>query len=249
MSDWLKDFLRDSEAKGFGNSPKKTPRFFSPPTPKSTEGTTKTPAVGYVVENYNPESQRKSEETTDSGSRTESVDSAPPGDSTKLTKPLSEGHQAIYDTAARSRPSDVRDAHWAAALRGLRAFLAAGYGEEAARLGWPAHELFRVPTPWVRDEWRGAGLQIGDGEVTEITASRIGYRASSGAQLAVCRTGPHDYAAGYRTRLKARGEDACREEVQLRVFEAVVGDYLANNPSVTIDQAAASVRAAINGEQ
>ena len=57
-----------------------------------------------------------------------------------------------------------------------------------------------------------------------------------------------NYAATYRARIKSLGDDACKQEFQLRTFEAVVAIYCANNPSATIDQAAAAVRSAINRE-
>ena len=33
-------------------------------------------------------------------------------------------------------------------MRGLRTFLATGQADEALSLGWPEHELFRVPKLW-----------------------------------------------------------------------------------------------------
>ena len=58
-----------------------------------------------------------------------------------------------------------------------------------------------------------------------------------------------DYGSVYRARIKSIGEDGLKEEFQWRAFEAVVALYRANNPSATIDEAAASVRGAINSTQ
>ena len=49
-----------------------------------------------------------------------------------------------------TRPPDVSDARWQAALRGLQAFVTGGWGDQAERLAWPRDELFRVPELWAR---------------------------------------------------------------------------------------------------
>jgi hypothetical protein len=153
--------------------------------------------------------------------------------------------EAEAEVLRAPRPPDVTDVHWAAALRGLRAFLAAGHGDEAERLGWPKAELYAVPPLWSRVDLCGAGLLIGDREVIGITSSEIRIKTSSGATLAFYRRPQVDYAVAYRARLKLVGEDAGRAEFQLRALEATVGLYLSNNPDADIDTASAAVRAAI----
>ena len=153
---------------------------------------------------------------------------------------------AKADVLRAERPSDVSDAHWATALRGLRAFLAAGHGDEAERLGWPRDELYRVPELWSQVHLCGVALLIGDCEVIEVTAAAIKVRTASGAIQAFYRKPPIDYALAYRTRLKMAGEDGLREEPRLRALEAVTNLYLSNNPDSTVDQAVAAVRTAIS---
>lgn len=144
------------------------------------------------------------------------------------------------------RPPDVADAHWAAALRGLEAFIAAGHGAEAERLGWTRDELYRAPALWSQINLCGVALLIGGREVIGITPNEIRIRAASGSTLAFYRRPQIDYAAAYHVRLKQLGDDALREEPQLRMLEAVVNLFLANNAGVSIDEASAAVRAAIN---
>jgi hypothetical protein len=153
---------------------------------------------------------------------------------------------AKADVLRAERPSDVSDAHWATALRGLRAFLAAGHGDEVERLGWPRDELYRVPSLWSRVDLCGVALLIGDCEVIEVTAAAIKVRTASGAIQAFYRKPAIDYALAYRTRLKMAGEDGLREEPRLRALEAVTNLYLSNNPDSTVDQAVAAVRTAIS---
>jgi hypothetical protein len=57
-----------------------------------------------------------------------------------------------------------------------------------------------------------------------------------------------DYALIFRARIKALGDDGLKEDFQWRVLEAVVALFRDNNPAVTIDEAAAAVRAAIARE-
>jgi hypothetical protein len=143
------------------------------------------------------------------------------------------------------RPPDVTDAHWEVAIRGLRAFLAAGHGDEAERLGWPKDELYAVPPIWSRVDLCGAGLLIGDREVISITASEIRIKTASGATLAFYRKPAVDYGVAYRARIKMVGEDGSKEEFQLRALEAVVNLYRSHHPSADVDTAKASVLAAI----
>ena len=70
------------------------------------------------------------------------------------------------------RPPDVAADRWATALHGLRAFIAAGHGVEAERLGWPRDELYRVPELWSQVHLCGVALLIGDHTVTEVYCVR-----------------------------------------------------------------------------
>ena len=155
--------------------------------------------------------------------------------------------EAGAEALRASRPPDVTDAQWAAALRGLSAFLAAGHGEEAARLSWPKEELYAVPPLWARGDLCGAALLIGDREVIGVTPTEIRIKTASGSTLAFYRRPVIDYAVAYRARIQGLGDDGLSEEPRLRALEAVVNLYRANNPTATIDEAAAAVTAAING--
>ena len=95
-----------------------------------------------------------------------------------------------------------------------------------------------------------------DGDGLELIADRkpdadlLGAIAGRKAEIvALLRRLEVDYALAYRGRIKEAGEDACKEEVQLRAREAVVNLYRANNPDASIDEAAAAVMAAIKSMQ
>jgi hypothetical protein len=139
-------------------------------------------------------------------------------------QPLQEAGRAIIDGVARSRPPDVSDTSWAAALRGLRAFLEAGHGAEAERLGWPKNELYAVPPVWARVDLCGAGLLIGDNEVTGVTAVEIRVKTASGSSLAFYRKPQPNLRLVYASQLKLRRCDdaAGDEEARLRAFEFTV---------------------------
>jgi hypothetical protein len=154
--------------------------------------------------------------------------------------------EAEAEVLRAPRPPDVADAHWAAALRGLEAFIAAGHGAEAERLGWTRDELYRLPELWSQIHLCGAALLIGDREVIGITPSEIRIKTASGATLAFYRKPTIDYGVAYRARIQGLGDDGLKEEFRLRALEAVVSLFRANNPSATLDEAAAAVRAVIN---
>ena len=144
-----------------------------------------------------------------------------------------------------SRPPDVTNAAWEVAVRGLRAFLAAGYGAEAERHGWPPDELYAVPKAWGNVATCGAGLLIGDGEVISIASNRIGIRTPNGSEQGFYRKPTVDYGVAYRARIKSLGDDGLKEEPRLRALEAVVSLYRNNHPNADVDTAKAAVLAAI----
>ena len=154
--------------------------------------------------------------------------------------------EAEAEVLRAARPPDVSDVHWEVAKRGLRAFIAAGHGDEAERLGWPRDELYRVPELWSQISLCGAGLLIGDREVIGITSAEIRIKTASGATLVFYRKPQVDYGLAYRERIRGLGDDALNEEPRLRGLEAVVNLYRANNPGISIDQAKTEVLAAIN---
>jgi hypothetical protein len=142
---------------------------------------------------------------------------------------------AEADLLRAPRPPDIGDSAWQTALRGLKAFIANGHGDAALLLGWPRSELYDIPPVWSRDDLRGVGLSLGDSEVTEVTATRIGIRTASGAPQGFYRRPEIDYALAYRERLRLAGEDGRGAEVRLRALEAVVNIYRSHHPSVDVD--------------
>ena len=92
-----------------------------------------------------------------------------------------------------TRPPDASDDRWQAALRGLSAFVAGGWADQAERLGWTRDELFRVPELWSQIHLTGAALLIGDSEVIEVTPTEIRIRTPSGATQSFYRRPAVDY--------------------------------------------------------
>lgn len=145
------------------------------------------------------------------------------------------------------RPPDISNGHWEVALRGLRAFLAAGLGAEAERLGWPRYELYAVPPMWARVDLCGAALLIGDRELVGVTSNEIRIKTASGATLAFYRKPAVDYGLVFRERLKLiRGNYAGHsEEPRLRAVEHTVNTYRANT-GTDLETAKGAVLSAIN---
>jgi hypothetical protein len=79
-----------------------------------------------------------------------------------------------------TRPPDVSDDRWQAALRGLSAFVAGGWADQAEALGWTRDELFAAPLVWSRVDLCGVGLLIGDREIVGVTPNEIRIKTASG---------------------------------------------------------------------
>ena len=251
--DYLPPFGED-EAKSLVEkiyaSKRKTDKTIQNPKLTQPEGERVTPEVASeVVPFCDLETTVYSENRTDKTDETaETTDLPSRSELTKLTKPPQEDQRALLEAAARARPPDVKDAHWEAALRGLKAFLEAGHGAEALRLGWPKDELYAVPLLWSRIDSCGAALLIGDREIVNITSAEIRIKAASGSTLAFYRKPAVDYGVAYRARIKELGDDGLKEEPRLRAFEFVVGLYLTNHPGIGVDEARAAVQIAIAQE-
>jgi hypothetical protein len=168
----------------------------------------------------------------------------PNGDGRSPLELARERHRPFLQSIEAAPPPDVRDANWQAAIDGLWVFLAAGHADEALRLGWPPNELFRVPERWSQIHLCGVGLLIGDHEVVEIRADAIRIETRSGAAQSFYRKPAPDYAVAYRERLRLAGEDARKEEVQLRALEHTINLCRAHT-GVGVDTAKVKVLAAI----
>lgn len=132
-------------------------------------------------------------------------------------------------------------------MRGLEAFLLAGHGDEAQRLGWPRDELFHVPELWSQINLTGAALLIGDREVVDITPAEIRIKTTSGATPAFYRKPQIDYALIYETHFKlTRGNYVGdSEEPHVRAIEFTVHAYRRDHRDASLEDATAAVRAAI----
>jgi hypothetical protein len=134
---------------------------------------------------------------------------------------------------------------WKAALRGLRAFLANGYGDEAERLGWPRNELYAVPPVWARVDLCGAALLVGDCEVVEVTAKAIRIRTASGAIQAFYRRPEIDYGLVFSERRRLLVRDVDEDEAWCRAFEHTVA-FCRSHTGLDLESAKNMVLSAIN---
>ena len=94
--------------------------------------------------------------------------------------------QAVLSAPA---PADCTDDRWREATRGLDRFVAEGWGDKAALLGWTPEELYRIPPLWSRIDLTGAALLIGYRRVTAVTADNIVIESRPGSQLRFRRIG------------------------------------------------------------
>ena len=152
---------------------------------------------------------------------------------------------AETDVLQAERPPDVSDDRWETALTGLRAFIAAGHGDEALRLSWQHDELYRVPQLWSQIHICRCALLIGDREVVGITSSEIRIKTASGGTLAFYRKPVVDYRVAYEAHLRAtRGNyKPDSEEAHLRAVEAAVDLFRSNNPNASLEDAKRAVLA------
>jgi hypothetical protein len=94
--------------------------------------------------------------------------------------------QAVLSTPP---PADCPDDRWQEAMRGLDRFVAEGWGDKAALIGWTPEELYRVPPLWSRIDLTGAALLVGDRRITAVTADNIVIESRSASQLRFRRIG------------------------------------------------------------
>jgi hypothetical protein len=83
----------------------------------------------------------------------------------------------------------IRKPRWEIATGGLRRFLAEGWADQAALLGWTKEELYRVPALWSQIWLTGAALLIGDRKVIAVTADNIVIETRAGSTLKFRRIG------------------------------------------------------------
>jgi hypothetical protein len=143
-----------------------------------------------------------------------------------------------------TRPPDLSDDRWQAAMRGLAAFIAGGWADQAEVAGWARDELFRVPELWSQIHLCGVALLVGDNEVTAVTPNEIRVRTSSGSSQAFYRKPATDFGLVFRERFELIAGSVGAEEGRLRAIEYAVGVYRAQT-GVGIDAAKCAVLEAI----
>jgi hypothetical protein len=84
---------------------------------------------------------------------------------------------------AADMPPDVRLWRWVVAQDGLKRFVAEGWGDRAALMGWTPEELYRVPPLWSRLDLTGAALLVGDKKVVAVTEASLAIETQSGSRL------------------------------------------------------------------
>ena len=97
--------------------------------------------------------------------------------------------EAAEEVLSASPPTDCPEKRWREATRGLERFLAEGWGDKAALIGWTSEELYRVPPLWSRIDLTGAALLVGYRRVTAVTADNIVIESRSASQLRFRRIG------------------------------------------------------------
>ena len=97
--------------------------------------------------------------------------------------------EAAQGVLSARPPADCTDDRWREATSGLERFLAGGWGDKAALIGWTPQELYRVPPLWSRIDLTGAALLVGDRRITAVTADNIVIESRSASQLRFRRIG------------------------------------------------------------
>ena len=130
-----------------------------------------------------------------------------------------------YKGFAATRPPDIAEDRWQAALRGLQDFVAGGWAEKAEAAGWSKDELYRAPELWARVDLCGAALAIGDNEVIGVTPTEIKVKTRSGATLSLYRRHEVDFALMFESRLNQLVGSVGSGEARLRAREWAIREY------------------------
>ena len=97
--------------------------------------------------------------------------------------------EAAAEALSARAPPDCWPHRWAIAKQGLRRFLAKGWGNQAARMGWTGDELYRVPPLWTQTHLTGVALLIGDWRVAAVTEASIVVETPAGFRVKFRRAG------------------------------------------------------------
>jgi hypothetical protein len=130
-----------------------------------------------------------------------------------------------YKGFSATRPPDIAEDHWQAAMRGLQQFVAGGWADQAEAAGWTRNELYRAPELWVRADLCGAALLIGANEVIAVTPTEIRIKTASGATQVLRKRSLLDLGRIYDERFKLIAGNVGPGEARLRAREAAVREY------------------------
>jgi hypothetical protein len=96
---------------------------------------------------------------------------------------LMSAREAAMQAIGADRPPDCDPRKWRAAIEGARRFVADGWSDRAALMGWTADELYRVPPVWSRIDLCGAALIIGDSHLVAVTEASVVIETHRGSRL------------------------------------------------------------------
>jgi hypothetical protein len=97
--------------------------------------------------------------------------------------------KAAQAALAVGPPANCPESQCKEARRGLERFIAEGWGDQAALLGWTSEELYRLPRLWSRIDLTGAAWLVGFRRVTAMAAENIVIASRSGSRLKFRRIG------------------------------------------------------------
>ena len=106
-------------------------------------------------------------------------------------------------------PPDCLPQRWVAAQDGLKRFVADGYGDQAALLGWTSDELYRVPPVWarVRPHRRRPPDRRSSGDRRHRNRDRHRGAFRVAPQVSPDRTGASGMTETANKRITPRGDD------------------------------------------
>jgi hypothetical protein len=120
-------------------------------------------------------------------------------------------------------------------LRGLKKFLADGWGDQAALLGWSTAELYAVPRVWARVDLTGTALLVGRWQVVDVDAEAITIKPPwSDSQLKFQRRDDLSYQLAAVTKVEPAAE----------ALPEFTSDLLAEEVSTSDEAAIARFKAA-----